>query len=474
MQTDYDVAIVGGGPAGLSVGAALAKSGQRVVVVERGKIGATDRAWIVPGSILAAADPQVQSFAYNGVRRFLEHTPSLSVCWDATAPWSSEQRWKCYPYIQQTELLQHWAAEIRNAGSTVLETTAYLDHLATDDFVRLRMQGGQSCTARLLLDASGFQSALAQKEQLSRDGYFWWSVYGYELEYSSIEELNHPGKLGAMKVGDYMLWQSFGESPLDSRSTLSTLRPIMEYEVLDEHTVFVFILFFAPQTVEKSFIKNTLDDLLQRDPDLQMFAGGRIARERFGWYPSGGLSQRQAKDRIAFIGDAGCWTIPAGWGMSFILQNYRQYAATISRLLAVDALDAQQLNEAATFTVRQRYEISMDKVVLHFLAYADSALIDRFTRTMLDAFGGEMLETMFCLQLDEQQSIAALKQVLQSFSLSELAEILRREQEPELLLEVLAEFAESALIDGLRRLFGEKPLAAGFSFQPLRWLKEQL
>ncbi|WP_346355336.1 FAD-dependent oxidoreductase [Azotosporobacter soli] len=468
MEYDYDVAIVGGGPAGLSVGAELAKLGNRILLMEKGKIGDTDRAWIVPGSILATADASVQSFAYNGVRRFLEYTPTLSIQWEAVAPWDSDERWKCYPYIRQTELLNHWADVIRQSKSTVIENTAYLDHIVEENAVRVRAQGGQEYRTRMLLDASGYHSSLAQKQRISREGYFWWSVYGYELEFENTAQLSHPGTLGAMQVGDYMLWQSFKSSPLDARATLSQLKPIMEYEVLDEKKVFVFILFFTTDTVEKSFIKNHLDDLLQRDPDLAAFRTGRVACERFGWYPSGGLSQQCATDRIAFIGDAGCWTIPAGWGMSFILQNYRTYAAGLHQLLQDDALDQINLNRAAVFNERQKYEICMDKVVLHFLAYAESELIDRFTKRMLDTFGGGMLETMFCLQLDERQSIDALKAVVREFSITELAGLLSREREPELLLTVLAEFAESALIDGIRRLLGKEREAAGFSFTPLR------
>lgn len=60
VESLYDVAIIGGGPAGLSIGAELSKKGHKVLVIEKGDIGETDRSWIVPGSIIAKLDPEVQ------------------------------------------------------------------------------------------------------------------------------------------------------------------------------------------------------------------------------------------------------------------------------------------------------------------------------------------------------------------------------------------------------------------------------
>ena len=41
MKTDmYDVAIIGGGPAGSTAAALLARAGRRVIVFERGKVSA--------------------------------------------------------------------------------------------------------------------------------------------------------------------------------------------------------------------------------------------------------------------------------------------------------------------------------------------------------------------------------------------------------------------------------------------------
>lgn len=470
-ENRYDVAIVGGGPAGLSVGAELAKMGHKVLVVEKGRIGNTERAWIVPGSIIAKLDADVQKFAYNGVMRFLEYTPGLAITWDAVAPWQSGPQWKRYPYIDQEGILKYWAGVIRENGSAAIENCAYIDYQITNGTVVLRTVSSQEAglytdyTAKLLIDASGYSSEIAKKNRIDRKDYFWWSVYGYEIEFPAVAALTHPGKLGNMRVGDYMLWQSFGDVPMSPAATLSQLRPIMEYEVLDEKRVFVFILYFCQSTVEKDFMKNQFDYLLHNEESLLSFHQGRLVKERFGWYPSSGLSQAIAADRVAFIGDAGCWTIPAGWGMSFILENYKVYAENISKALKADKLDRQTLNKATAFNERKKYEIVLDKVVLHFLAFATPELIDKFTQVILEHFGGERLETMFCLQMNEAESIEILKVVLKEFELKELLSVLKNENDHLLLLNVAKEFMESAVIDEARQFFGRKEETAGFEFE---------
>lgn len=473
-ETVYDAIIIGGGPGGLSIGSELVGRGHKIIVVEKNEIGNTDRAWIVPGSIISELDNETQKFAYNGVKRFLEYTSGIEIKWDAFAPWKSEEKWKCYPYIKQKEILSYWAKKIRDNDSQVLENTFYIDSIINKDGVLVKCvntkenNGTINIKGKMIIDASGYSSQLVKQKKINRKEFFWWSVYGYELEFENIADLKHPGDLGTMKIGDYMLWQSFSDFPMNNRETLSELRPIMEYEVLDDKTVFVFILYYCDELIDKDFMKNQFDTLLKNEESIKSFSKGKKSKERFGWYPSSGIVQKMSKDRVAFVGDAGCWTIPAGWGMSFILQNYKKYAENLSQNIKKDKLLAKDLNKAVTFNTKEKYEVLMDKLVLHFLSYAKPELIDKFTKTVFDAFGGERLEIMFCLQMTKKESLETMLVVMKKFKFKELFGIFHNFRDYILVLEVMGLFLISGLIDIIRKIFRIKPENAGFKYRTER------
>lgn len=469
-QTFYDAIIIGGGPAGLSVGAELSKLGNKVAIIEKGVIGETNRAWIVPGSIISELDEDVRQFAYNGVKRFMEFTSGLEIQWDATCPWDSEEKWKSYPYIKQKELLCFWADEIRKNGSDVFENKVCIDKETTDNAVKVRVINSNnseepfSIEGKLIIDASGYSSQFVKQDRINRKDYFWWSVYGFEYSFDDITKLKHPGNLGNMKVGDYMLWQSFDILPFKKDETLSELRPIMEYEVLDDKTVFVFILYFCGELIDKDFMKSQFEFLVKNDKSIETFKEGKEQTERFGWYPSAGINQKNSKDRIVYIGDAGCWTIAAGWGMSFILQNYKVYAKNLSKNLKNNHFSKKDLDKACSFNTKEKYELLMDKLVLQFLSYAKPRLIDKFTKTVFDAFGGERLEIMFCLRMSRQESVETLKVVLKKFTFKELFSIFKEPKEYILIIQVALEFFKSLIIDMIRKIRGQKSEDAGFRF----------
>lgn len=468
----YDVVILGGGPAGMSVGSELAMMGHKVAVIEKNTIGETKRAWIVPGSIMNSLDEETQKYGYNGVKRFLEYTNNLSIVWDVAAPWRSPERWKCYSYIHQQEILTFWADRIKKNGSDIYERYAYIDSKSEKEYVEVRAVSQDKLgefikiKGRLILDATGYSSQMAKQNKVDKKDYFWWSVYGVEYQFDDISKLKHPGNLGEMRIGDYMLWQSFNDVPMENNETLSQLRPIMEYEIFDEKTLFVFILYYFNDKVDEDFMKNQFDYLLQNEESIKCFKEScKPVKERYGWYPSAGIKEQAvARDRIAFIGDAGCWTIPAGWGMSFILQNYRIFAHNINDNIKSDKLSAKELNKAVKFNTKEKYEILMDKLVLHFLSFAHPDLIDKFTKVVFDAYGGRMLEIMFCLKMTRKESFKTAMVVLKNFKLKELLSIFKDVKDYILVGEVIFWFFASWLVDAIRKLFGKRNEHAGFSF----------
>jgi len=473
----YDVIIIGGGPAGLAVGSELSRLGHKILIIEKNEVGITHRSWLVPGQIIAKLEPDVQQFAYNGVKRFLEYTSDeFQIKWDAAAPWDVDEEWKRYPYIRQKELLTFWADRIKSTGSEIKNHCMYLDYSKENDITTvqtLSTEGNETRElhkTRLLIDASGNKSELAKANGLNRDGYFYWSVFGYEIEFDDVTKVKHPGKLGNMEVGDYMLWYSQDDFPLNKDLTLAELRPVIEYEVLDENRIFMFILFFTKEMLEYDYMKSQYDYIMKYTGCGSLFEGGKTGTNRYGWYPSNSVSQKLAKDHLAFIGDAGCWTAPDGFGMSFVLNNYQVYSKHIHHALNENKLDADTLNKATEFNTRQKYNIMLDKLVMHFLAYAPQSLINRFTNTMFpngqfNKSAGKMIELMFCLDLTEEEAIENLKQVFKAFTLKELHSVFKDKGDYELLLEVGKEFIETSIIDKILSFLGFKTEKLGFEFK---------
>ncbi len=469
----YDVIIVGGGPAGLSVASELAKL-YKVLVIEKGKIGHTDRSWFTPGEVMAKQSAEIQEFTKGGIKRILEHTPTISILWDVLSPWESSPEWKCYPYVDQDGILDYWAKKIVERGSTVIEGVSFTDYDVQNGIVTVRAIGTEapfapiSKTARLLIDASGYNSPVANRSQINRTGYKFWSVYGWEVQFDDITKLKHPATLGNMELGDFMLWNSFKTVPENPDATLADFRPIMEYEVLDEKTVYFFILYFHREKASKEFMIDQFNNIMKNTEEMAPFVEGKWNRERFGWYPSMGISQSIAKDNVAFIGDSGCWTIADGYGMSFILNNYVEYSKNLSHILKGTDLSAKQLNRATAFNIRQRYQVLLDQVVLDFMSYATPTLLDKFTNIMFTYTKGKMIEEMFILKLNEKDCVTLLLKILKVFSWKELFSVVNAGMDRRLLVKVSIEFVKVLFVNGFRKITRQKALDMGYTFQLIK------
>ncbi|TDT72561.1 flavin-dependent dehydrogenase [Hypnocyclicus thermotrophus] len=458
----YDVIIIGGGPSGLSVGSELSKLGNKIAIIEKNIVGKTNRSWLIPGNVISKLDKDLQKYAYNGVKRFLEYTPHLEIKWDTNPPWGNK-KYKCYPFIDQAGLLNHFKNIILENNGELFENSICSDYIIKDTNVVVEIINKsyrkEKIEAKILIDASGYDSMIVKKENINRDNYYHWSVYGYDLEFDDTSKLKHPGNLGNMQIGDYMLWQAFKDSPIDKNTNLFQFRPIMEYEVLDEKRVFVFILFFSKNKVDKNTMKYIFNAILKNENSIKDFKNGKILKVRFGWYPSNEVSQKISKNRLAFIGDAGCWTIPAGWGMSFILNNYKNYAFKLNKLIKKDKLNKKNLDKIVSFNQRQKFEIVMDKLVLHFLSNAKPQLIDKFTQTIVDNFKGKTLETMFCLELEEKEVFKLFLVIIKKFTLKELFSIFNSKKDYFLVLKVIFYYILSFIFS----IFTEDNL--GFQFK---------
>lgn len=429
----YDAIIIGGGPAGLAVASELSSS-HKVLLIDKDVAGKTARSWFIP---LDAIDDKVMPYTYNGVTRFITQTFG-----GADIAWNTEL-FDRYPYVNEKTLLPHWREVITGNGSLVLDDCAYLASGVDAGIVTVETSRG-CFRGRLLIDASGYNSPIVEKYQIDRDAYYWWSVAG------SINE--HPDGLNDMKVGDYMMWQTFKDTNADTDASMASGRPIFSYEILNEKTSFSFAFYLRKERVPREVMEREYQTLLRDEPATANFHQVLIKEPKFGWYPAGALSQQIAEDNVVFIGDAGCWTTPCGWGMTFILRNYREFAAKMSVLLTENHLDKQSLLSVPHYQVHEKYEVLLDTIVTHFLSEATASQLDRFIN-LFNKIPKILCEKVFTLTISREEVHVMLQAMLDEFELTELVRILPR-QDYLLVLDEVRYFAEDAVVDEMHKVFG--------------------
>jgi flavin-dependent dehydrogenase len=492
-KTDYDVIIVGAGPAGLSVASELSREA-RVLVVDKkpdpygekveyedveneviiNKPSRTTKAWFVPqDSVQCNKDlwaryvhydtngvlPEERAEAYGGVRRFLAKTFSdkkqekdnpygWNLCWKT-------KLFKAYPYVDENLIFNHWMDEITKNGSKIHYEQSYMDHHITNNkvkisFLRKKMEG-RKCqsdtevvthTCRLLLDASGVNSEIMAYYEITPKKFYWWSVYGCIAKHKKGTIGKKPSDKHRLIVGDYMLWQTFKDTNVNKDEAVRYGRPIFEYEIWDEETSFLLILYLRKEKISRDYMKAEFMNIIRNEASAADFHDVDIKKFKYGWYPSGGLTLKTARDRVGFIGDTGSWTTPCGWGMGFIMRNYKAYAESLLPLLKNDRVDRRSLVGLVQLKQYQKTQFLMNKLATYFLANGTAKQLDTFINmftenpgTSLILWGKifkpkgvnpEICERMFTLRIRPQEIINCIWEVKKVFTWYEIYKIVPR------------------------------------------------
>ena len=488
----FDAIVVGAGPAGLAIGSDLSDDYKVLVIDRKSHAEKTTRSWFVPeftiteGGARELLDPSKgivfrddpRQLKPNGVNTFLTKT-------FATAP----KHWPArlaggYPFLDETALLGYWAgllgANEARTGSKLLLNTLYLDHDVSvmppprggspRKYVTVRTTEG-TFRSDLLIDATGHESLIRTKHGFRNKDFFWWSVYGALVD--------HPRGLGVdeasgrrLRMGDYLLWGTYRDTNPDLDASLSAGRPVLEYEVLWENRKdaqgkampprsFVFILYLRNRKVPVDVMKAEFDHVLYHEKTTSAFHETDLVEPKWGYYPSGGISQNAAADHVAFVGDAGCWSTPCGWGMGFIMRNYKTYSRKLKRALQAnqvkhlnrDPLSAEVLRSFVRLGVHDWNQMILDRVATRFLSHAPAHAIDDFIRIWGDGPGQVpflVCERLFTLTISHAEAVQVARALIDRVGLEPLIALFPP-KEFKTLLTLPVSFAADAVATAIQR-----------------------
>ncbi|MFJ2444116.1 NAD(P)-binding protein [Streptomyces sp. NPDC087658] len=414
--------VVGAGPAGLAVASTLAERYTVLVVDARpprsdalgeSKVGRVHKSWFCPHDCLYDNPDLIDCRKPHGIRRYLIRTFSgaskgatdrFDLAWEPRQ-FAHAEPGDRYPYLDEYKLIEHWERKLvaGTHGSRFLRGRLYQNHRTVPGgvVVRFRPTPDKNGTAagrpepasapagaeelresyrcRLLLDASGHDSDIRKVYPDEQAHLYWWSVFGALVEHPEGDIGQPPGKGSEMAVGDYMLWQTFADTNADPDTPLHEGRPVFEYEVLDERTSFPLILYLRPEQVSMEVAKAEFLRILYEEEGNAAFRDTTVQEFKFGHYPSGRRFQSFAQDRVDFIGDAGLWTTPGGWGASFILKNYAPYCRRLTPLLDQDRLDKASLRRLPKGHNKPA-EFLMNCLATRFLAFGTVAQLDKYVQ----------------------------------------------------------------------------------------------
>ncbi|MFZ0328312.1 MAG: NAD(P)/FAD-dependent oxidoreductase [Nitrososphaeraceae archaeon] len=298
----YDIAVVGGGPAGLSAAYSAAKGGARVVLFEKDasiahNIRTSGVTWISNIESLG-----INSNYYNPINNYSFISPSNEVVI------RSNRAESCV--LDVRKVYQHLAFEAAEAGAKIMVRSNVFDVIKDKQNkisgLNIRTSKGDfSVECSLIIDASGFSSIVARRLGVVKN----WNRYGVGAEYECYCD----------KV-DLETWH------LMVGSTYSDAGYAWVFPV-SRNRIRVGVGISKPHSEEEPAAKlHTIMEKRLKPLDKM----GRIqpVEYHFGFIPNEGIHRSGVYDHLILVGDS------AGQSNPLVLEGIR-YAIEFGRLAGV-------------------------------------------------------------------------------------------------------------------------------------------
>lgn len=297
MTKRYDVAVVGGGPAGSSAALKVASAGLSCVVLEREpEIATTVRTSGVTW-MDTVREFGIPDHYYNTIQNYGFCSPSNSVLIRDEAPGAA---------VLDVRQTYRWLARLAQDAGCTVSTGVAVQKASRDDLgVLLHCRvptGTMEVSCKMAIDASGFGGILTKSLGLAPD----WRRFGVGAEY----------ELEASTVDPDTWWLMVGS--MYSPAGYAWIFPT------GSDTVRVGVGVAKPECVHHP--RAILDRIMAgRIGPVAGLGHTKIIEYHYGLIPNGGIERRTAHDRILLVGDA------AGQANPLVLEGIR-YAIRFGRL----------------------------------------------------------------------------------------------------------------------------------------------
>lgn len=298
MEEKYDIAVVGGGPAGLSAAYSAAKAGATVVLLEKDEaiahsVRTSGVTWISEMERLG-----IPSKYYNPVQNYRFVSPSNDILIQGSAAKS------CVLDVRAT--YQHLAFMAAEAGAEIMIKSNVINVVKDRNKVAgvkaSTPKGDLTVLSKLVIDASGFSSSIARKAGAAGE----WKRYGVGAEYECYcDDIDSA-------TWTLMVGQQYSDAGY------AWIFP------LSKNRVRIGVGIGRPESIAEPLEK--LHDIMgKRLKPLDTMGKIQPVELHHGFIPNEGVRQNSVADGLVMVGDS------AGQSNPLVLEGIR-YAIEFGRL----------------------------------------------------------------------------------------------------------------------------------------------